>query len=228
VTEPTRTAALMNLEEMDASTLKAGRESGYATFKVKLGLREPEQEWIRLHTVADLLEDGEQLRLDPNRAWDLETYEFWAQHLPDLNNSVEFIEEPFQPGLVNAETLVDIAQKSPVPLALDESLSESGIGQWMDLHWPGYWIVKPSLCGIPTWMDLLQKVQKRVVISSAFETAVGLNHLLHIAQAYPDTAHGLGTGSFFNDALGLPSSGGHLHQQDSTQLSTIWTSLLND
>lgn len=226
--EPTRTAALMNLEKMNASIMEEARDSGYTTFKVKLGLGEPEQEWLRLREVASLLENGEKLRLDPNRAWDLETYEFWVQQLPDLGKSVEFIEEPFQPGLVDSEALVEIATRSPVPLALDESLSEDGIAKWLDLSWPGYWIVKPSLCGVPTWMDTLQPVREKVIISSVFETAVGINHLLGIANAYPDTAHGLGTGAFFNDALSHPSSGGHLHQQDSTQLNTLWTSLLKD
>jgi O-succinylbenzoate synthase len=225
---PVRTATLMNLETMDASTLQAARESGYTSFKVKLGLREPAQEWSRLRTATGLLNEGEKLRLDPNRSWDLEAYGFWGQRLADLGLSVEFIEEPFQPGLVDEETLVEIAQKSPVPLALDESLSEDGIAKWLDLNWPGYWIVKPSLCGMPTWMDTLQRFQEKVVISSAFETAVGLNHLLRIAQFFPNNVHGLGTGSFFNDALGLPSSGGQIRPQDSIQLNAIWTSLLND
>lgn len=226
--EPIRTAALMNLDKMDASIMEEARDSGYTTFKVKLGLGKPEQEWLRLREVASLLRNGEKLRLDPNRAWDLEVYEFWVQRLPDLGSPPEFIEEPIQPGLVGAEALVEIATRSPVPLALDESLSEDGIAKWLDLRWPGYWIVKPSLCGIPIWMDQLRGVQNRIVISSAFETAVGINHLLGIANAYPDTVHGLGTGAFFNDALSHPSSGGHLHQQESTQLNTLWKSLLKD
>ena len=225
---PVRTATLMNLETMDASTLQAARESGYTSFKVKLGLREPAQEWSRLLAAAGHLKDGEKLRLDPNRAWDLETWEIWAQPLQELGNIVDFIEEPFQPGLLDARTLVNLATGSPVPLALDESLSTDGIAKWRDLNWPGFWIVKPSLCGVPTWMDTLQRFQEKVIISSAFETAVGLNHLMRIAQCYPENAHGLGTGSFFKDTFGTPSSGGQLRPLNSSQLNAIWTSLLND
>ena len=216
-----RTAALTGLEELEDGGFDRLRRAGYRTCKVKVGISDPEKELAQVRTVLQQLLPGETLRLDPNRSWDLSAFEHWTEQLAGRASSISFIEEPFRAGLLESSQLAALAKRSPVPLAIDESLSEMGWPHWLNLDWPGYWIVKPSLSGPADWMDGLSGRRDKVVLSSVFETGIGMGHLARMASGFPDNDHGLGTGAWFDDPWGLPGKA-VVEALTSEKVETLW------
>jgi O-succinylbenzoate synthase len=221
-----RTASLLSLDDATAESVRCLRDQGFTTHKIKVGIQDRLAEWHLLEPILLALPESERIRIDPNRSWSLEDWTFWSARLNDHLPCLEFVEEPF-PHDTPAGVWLEIAHQTLIPLALDESLSGSGLAQWHGLRWPGYWIVKPSLMGPPdSWMELLAPARHKIILSSAFETAIGLTALLRIAARLPhQTVHGLGTQAWFNDDWGLPQDGPLLHPPDPTRLEALWNSI---
>ncbi|MEX0326998.1 MAG: o-succinylbenzoate synthase [Puniceicoccaceae bacterium] len=216
---PIRSAALLSLGEQTVDEIKALRDRGFRTFKLKSGLAPMEAEWELLQSTITGLEHGECLRLDPNQSWDHDAGQFWFSRLDAVAEKIEFIEEPFEEGLYPVDQMVAVAANSPVPLALDESLSRMGLSEWLDNGWPGFWIIKPSLMGNPDqWRQSLGTVHERVVLSSVFETGIGLGKLAALAARINDRDHGFGTEAYFEDTFGIGSPG-------NDQETRIWNHL---
>lgn len=222
---PTRTAALINLDPCAKSHLKRLRQQGFTHCKIKLGVEAPIKEWEALKTLLDDLPDNFLIRLDPNRAWSLRDWAFWKPRLEDYQSLIQFIEEPFSKTVHNS-TILEVTEASPIAFALDESLA-SGLQFWTDSTWSGYWVIKPSLMGDPeTWMNQLHHVKEKIILSSAFETAIGLSALLNLAARLPaDTVHGLGTQVWFDDNWGTEQVGPVLLPPTPEKLQKIWNSI---
>ncbi len=223
-TPPVRTAALLGLPELNEATLMQYRPQGYRTYKVKLGVSSPEEELEAIGKALPLLEDEERLRLDPNRSWDMDTLSRWMEYLSPFASLIDFIEEPLERDSCDPESLTTIARKAPIPLALDESLSENGWKFWLEKDWPGWWILKPSIMGQPDWRDGLSAQRDRIVLSSVFETAIGMGPLVQMANSYPNNDHGLGTADFFSDGF-TSSEGTWVYPPSRIQLEHIWQEL---
>lgn len=220
-----RSAALLSLGNDTGCRIRHLRESGFRTCKLKVGLNDLNAEWKSLQAVALSLQEGEKLRLDPNRSWKEDDWKFWKPRLNGLSEWIQFIEEPFVRGIDRSQMLRE-ARNSPVPLALDESLAEGNPAEWTEIHWPGYWIVKPSLMGSPTsWMAALKPYAGKVVISSVFETGIGLSALAGIADCFPGLDHGLGTNAYFEDAFGASTTGSDLKALSVEQQEALWKNL---
>lgn len=165
---------------------------GAEVFKVKVGRRHYLREAEDLIRLSQKLPATARLRLDANRAWNLPQALSFASAIENLN--IEYIEEP----LHDSGLLPDFARQSELPLALDESVEDFGLASLP--HFPGLAavIIKPSVIG-----DLLTLVRFseefaphiNVVISSAFESGIGLGFATHLASAFqrPEVAAGLGT-----------------------------------
>jgi O-succinylbenzoate synthase len=223
--QPVRTAALLSLDAHSVTEIARLRSSGTRTFKVKVGMGSLEEEWKALQEIALSLEQGEKLRLDPNRSWKEDDWRFWKPRLNGLSQYIQFIEEPFVKGM-SPRALLREANASPVALALDESLIEGRVTDWADQHWPGYWVVKPSLMGDPeNWLPIVQEAPDRVVLSSTFETGIGLSALIRLAARFPGIDHGLGTQAYFDDGFGVPEKNSQLYPLDQEQQEAIWTRL---
>lgn len=185
--------------------LEEPRSRGATRFKVKMGVHDQDAEWRELQQLVLSLSPEEKLRLDPNQSWDKSDWGFWRPRLHGLASRIEFVEEPFPPT-VGWKKLLEQARHAPVPFALDESLVRDGLASWTDRDWPGYYVIKPSLLGDPKgWWDRISTCRDRVVLSSVFETGIGLTALHALAQelGVPSTEHGFGTQAYFNDDLGL-------------------------
>nr|WP_238710657.1 enolase C-terminal domain-like protein [Oceanipulchritudo coccoides] len=220
-----RTAALLSLSESTPEAVANLREAGYRTFKLKVGLNKPDDEWDFLQKVVLSLKAGDKLRLDPNRSWDTGTWSFWKPRLNGISQSIEFIEEPFKEQL-SSDDMLRQAESSPVPLALDESLAGAGLVDWLDKGWTGYWVIKPTILEDPeVWWKRLLDAKSRVVISSVFETGIGLSSLIHLAQAFPETDHGLRTQAFFDDDFGVPQQGPVLNALTIEEQEDLWKRL---
>jgi O-succinylbenzoate synthase len=219
-------ASLLALDDAAPRRIAAARADGAGVFKLKLGRNDPRREWRLLRQLAAQLLPDERLRLDPNRAWSTGDGVFWRERLGDLTQVVEFVEEPFAAGLFDRAALCEEARRWPVPLALDEQLNGPGLRGWTRLEWPGYWIIKPSLSGDPRlWVPQLAIHKDRVVLSSAFETGVGLTALLRLAQSFDGCVHGLGTQAWFDDGWRAPPQGCRVGPLAATAIESLWRSL---
>ena len=135
------------------------------------------------------------LRLDANQSITRDG----ARRLLDLIgpsvDRIDFFEEPF-PGCFDADHRADF----PVPLAIDESLAGEN---WRHAD---VCVLKPSLMGNPhTTLQRAQAMKaagRRVVVSSAFESRVGMLMLVHLADQLGDAAPGLSTYTWLADDVG--------------------------
>lgn len=189
------------------TVLQPLRRAGFHRFKVKLGKTAFSTEWPRLHSLLKALRPSEALRLDANQAFSVDQCQTCLAQLAPFAHAIEFLEEPLHPAALPPADYAAFAARSPVPLALDESLlpQQGSLQHWIEAAWPGWFICKPSLSGPPqSWLPLLQPHAHRVVLSSALETAIGLSHLLAIATRFPHTVHGFDTSHLFDDPFGLP------------------------
>ena len=214
------TAGLVSLGYNLEKRVRELKDLGFHTFKIKVGMRDPNWERSILHELMEVLDRTDRIRLDPNRAWDLHVLENWSTWLSGYHEQIEFIEEPLSTDQLSRKELVKIATDFPIPLALDESLSESGITPWLDLGWPGYWIMKPSIQGIPDWLEKLPA--GKVILSSIFETGIGQSAILSLTGTLPPMHHGLGTSWFFKDGLSLIPQFGNLTQMGGEEKANIW------
>jgi len=217
-----RTAALLARED----PLEPLRRQGIRRFKIKLGLALPNAEWDLVENLVLRLQGDEKLRLDPNRAWSEEAWAFWKPRLNGIAARVEFVEEPFPLDRLSPPKALETAARAPVPLALDESLHPETLARWADSQWPGFFVLKPSLCADPaSWLSRFTPFAERVILSSALESGIGLSAVARLAAHFPLTDHGLGIDAFFNDPFGLPRENGRLRPLNSAEQESIWKRL---
>jgi O-succinylbenzoate synthase len=170
-------------------------EAGFRTFKWKVGVGDVADELALLDDVCAALPGGAKLRLDANGAWQRLQAEHWLERCAE--RPVEFIEQPVAADARGAEDLLcGLANDYPTPLALDESLTGEGeVERWIEVGWPGVFVVKPSLLGDAAGaLARLAEAKAKVVFSSALETALGAQAALRLAFQWPGEARALGFG----------------------------------
>lgn len=94
-----------------------------------------------------------------------------------------------------------LAQNSPIPLALDESVANFAQFQaCVQQGWPGIFVIKPAIFGYPQRLEqFCQEHQSNrpldLVFSSALEGPIGRHTSLHLAAklSNPHRAVGFGT-----------------------------------
>src|SRR5699024_8704153 len=98
------------------------------------------------------------------------------------------------------EAIAKLAAKSPIPLALDESLIQNiPLHQAVDLV--PVIIIKPMVLGIQPVQNLLKKKNKtsnaKLIFTSSIESSIGRLMTAALATGWgaPKAAHGLATGS---------------------------------
>ncbi len=193
---PVETVSLnaLLLGRWDAASDAAGQAvaDGYRAAKLKVGGLAPNDAAALAREVAGALGDVS-LRLDANGAWSLADAVVFADALDGV--SVEYVEEP----LANVEDLPTLASRSAVRWALDESLRQAFASPEL-VAVASAAVVKPSLGPEIVWSASFEferhPIRERtgpVVISSMFESGVGMRHLVALAAAFGDTPAGLDT-----------------------------------
>ena len=225
------TAALLELDRETPGRLRQSRAQGFRTFKLKCGLHDADTELRLWRDLLPGLEKGDRLRLDPNRGWSKADWKAWKGSLAKTGEAVEFIEEPFSPNSLNPDQILAEAEVSPVPLALDESLSEPdgllGSPEFLS-DWPGYFVIKPFLLDFPGQHALGRRepLPQKLVLSSAFETGIGLSRLIRLAAEFaPELDHGLDTQKHFGDSFGLARGGPRLTALAPLEEEALWKRL---
>ena len=188
------TSALLmgSLEEiLSQATLR--KKEGYLVAKLKVG----NLSFKEAFDAIDQLKDTFRLRVDVNRAWKTkESLQFFSKFPLD---AFDYVEEPFQdPQDLNLFTH---------PLAVDESFPNNlSLKQLEALPTLKALIYKPTMQGgMVGCLPLLAWANKRgieLVLSSSFESDIGLAHIASLAYRLSLKAPiGIGTYHFLKDPL---------------------------
>lgn len=182
-------------EIMQQATLR--HQEGYTSAKLKVCNLSFEEAAKIIHQLKDKF----RLRIDVNRAWKTsESLRFFEQFPLD---TFDYVEEPFQ----NPHDLALF----PHPLAVDESFPQDlSLEQLESLPTLKALTYKPTIQGGMTGcMDLHEWTAKRgikLVLSSSFESDLGLAHIASIAHRLSLSAPvGIGTYYYLNNPICVPA-----------------------
>ena len=193
---------------------------GFTCLKLKIGAIDFAQEleilrYIREQEAAkDLV-----LRVDANGAFSIQEAMGKLELLQDFG--IHSIEQPIAVGQL--KVMRELAAKSPIPIALDEELiGKLAKEEVLNSIQPQYLILKPSLLGgileTREWIDLAEKMGIGWWMTSALESAIGLNAISQLTSTYlPSLPQGLGTGKLYHNNLESPllvSNGEIQYQQE--------------
>lgn len=213
------TAALLQGTHQDViADVKRFSQQGFKVFKLKVGDRNIALDVKKINDIRMLLEQGAYLRLDGNRIWSLKEACIFAELAG--NQKIDFIEEP-----VNDVTQLDaFYQQTRMRVALDETLMvvRSGIrapgrcSSPLAVH-EGViaYVLKPMILGlIPTldWIEEAGLLNRKAIISSAFETPVGFKVLANLACLNGEIA-GLGTERWFKNSKSIVTENGMIKKE---------------
>ena len=169
--------------EMECEELRNG---GFKAVKLKVGRLTILQDIERVRLARKILGDEIALRLDANRAWEWEDALKFAEAVQDFN--IEYCEEP----LLDSNKLEKLHLQSGMPLALDETLwyaptpKSDTPAKHVSLSGIRALILKPGILGgwnnTKMWIEHAQKNGIHCVLSSCFESGLGLNWIAFMAN----------------------------------------------
>ncbi len=174
-----------------AGLAAAAAVAGFRCVKVKVGTAPPAGDVARVAAVRDAIGPGVALRADANGAWDLEsaTRVLGAMAFYDL----ELVEEP----VASLEDLARLRRRTTIPLAADECVRGMDDARRLArLDAADAVVVKVQpLGGVAAAMAVVEAAGVPAVVSSLYETSVGIAAGLALAAALPELpwACGLGT-----------------------------------
>jgi len=188
---------------------------GWLSFKLKVGRGAVEEDVQNARALRGRIGPRAELRLDANRAWDEHEAQRFAHAVEDLN--LEYIEEP----LKDPTGLRAFSESTGIPVAADESLAADPAPDWREWAFLRAVVIKPTLLGgiASTLVRIAAARGAGVmpVMSSSFESGVGLRHLalLALTADLGSIAHGLDTGRWFMQDLleeALATTGGSIQR----------------
>ncbi len=153
---------------------------GYKHIKIKVS----KLSFDEAHKIIEMLLGKAVLKIDVNRAWSLNESLSFFSHYP--LDAFEYIEEP-------VSDTNDLAS-FPYPIALDETLRENrSIPNLLSIK---AFIIKPMLTGslkeIQKLVDLAHLTKASAILSSSYESGVGLFHLCSLLKRAKIPVHPLG------------------------------------
>ena len=224
-----------------AALLPAGRaaipvasrkaQQGYQTFKWKIGVAPVEAEQAIFSQLAAGLPAGARLRLDANCGLSVEGLESWVRFLQAHRARIEYLEQPLPVGQEAA--MARCCDGTGVAIALDESLNGTDGARWLQAGaWSGPLVVKPALAGDARGLlERLRPVAAQVVLSSVFETQIGVENALQLADQLPELNRAIGFDTFgaFADSLSTlqPAAAIRFDARRSFSPETLWQQLLH-
>ena len=167
---------------------------GSSTLKLKAGAeRETEVLVDRVRAVREAVGPDVRLRLDVNGAWDPPTAEERLEAVERFQ--LEYVEQPLAGD--DAEALAELRRRVRVPIAADESVtSVKAARELLDAEAVDVLVVKPArVGGLVVGAEIAALAAERgvpVVVSTLFETGVGIAAALAMAAKLPEVASGAG------------------------------------
>ena len=176
---------------------------GYQSMKCKIGVEPITKEIITARSLFDSLPSTVRLRFDANAGLATSELERWLEFLIPYRERVDFIEQPLACGQEAA--MGDYMEASGIGIALDESLNGRDCERWLKPNaWAGPLVIKAPLMGeLSQLADRLAPVAEQVVFSSIFETGIGLENSLRLADSLTQVFRPIGydTVDAFDDGL---------------------------
>jgi O-succinylbenzoate synthase len=174
------------------------RFPGCTTAKVKVA--DPGQslsdDLDRIAAVRDALGPAGAIRIDANAAWDAEQAIRVLPEYDRVAGGLEYVEQP-----TGSDGLSAVRRAVDVPIAADESIRRSddptAIAADVDIA-----VVKVApLGGVRAALDVAERLERPVVVSSAVDSSVGLAAGVAVAAALPELPYacGLGTAALLAD-----------------------------
>lgn len=195
----------------DATQLQAIVESfpGVKSFKVKVGSN-LEEDLTRVNVIRDLRPDAK-IRIDVNGLWKVDQAEQFLSQV----GKIQYVEQP----CATIDELRELKSRTDVKIVGDEILRKADNPFDLDLDGAiDYLMLKVQpLGGIKRAHALAQHHGLPVVVSSALESAVGINYGLTLAASFEEISFdcGLGTGSLLaQDVAHLPIVDGKMQISD--------------
>ncbi len=177
-------------------------QKGVRTFKLKVGRGNVSEDLRRIEQIKKLVGPGT-LRLDANQSWSFKEALNFARLLPQ--DGIEYIEEPFKNP--SSAKIRDFFQTTGIPVAWDESLMKMSPRDLKAVPGLKAIILKPTLLGgMEEALCFIRKARTlgiTPIVSSSFESGVGLLTLAHLALANGCYA-GLDTLKWFEEDLVCP------------------------
>jgi O-succinylbenzoate synthase len=205
---------------------------GCNTVKIKVGTKEDLE---RIREVFRI-NAGAQIRLDANGLWSVAEAKIFLENLnKEFGSSLDYVEQPCQTLAENKKLKKEIS--FPLKIAIDENLRKGGnlneILEVADLL-----IIKVApLGGVSACLQLIEKVDIPVVVSSALESSVGISAGVALAthlsvKSERPLPFGLGTvalleGDVVNNPL-LPVDGKIKVEKASVDLDKLKKYSIND
>ena len=182
---------------------------GVSTFKVKVGTN-PQEDIARIKTVKSLRPNSK-IRIDANGLLSVDQ----AALLLEMVGDIEYIEQP----CATIDELRELKKRVDVKIVGDEVLRKAKDPFAIDLSGAvDYLMLKVQpLGGIKRAHKLAEHHKLPVVVSSALESAVGINYGLTLAASFEDMNFdcGLGTGSLLaKNVAELPIVDGKIQISD--------------
>eukprot|EP00887_Chlorella_sp_A99_P005642 scaffold1.g5642.t1 len=207
-------------EESAAEAAALVARHGYTALKLKVGRRaDPLQDAAAVLAVRRTVGPAVALRADANRRWALEQALEFGRAAAAA--ALEYVEEPVAGA--SPWELEEFHRQTDIPVALDESVDEGLIGPGAEggpdpVHGLAALVLKPSaLGGMERTLNLAAWARQcgmRAMVSSSFESGLGLAQLAQLAAALDVAAsvhsgsacaHGLATLDWFAQGL-LPAA----------------------
>ncbi len=153
----------------------------FSSIKLKVGRDSIAADAARVRALSARLRPGVYLRLDANRSWSLAEANRFAAEV--RNCPIEYIEEP----LVDSSQLPEFFRATGLPVAYDESLrgrDAAGIQLFDGL---AAFVLKPQTLGgwggIAPFLKKARSRGVRIIVSSVYESGLGLHMLAQFAAA---------------------------------------------
>lgn len=182
---------------------------GVSTFKVKVG-ENLSEDIARINTIRSLRPSAT-IRIDANGLWSVDQAVLFLQSV----GNIEYIEQP----CATIEELCELKKRVDVKIVGDEVLRKAKDPFAIDLVGAvDYLMLKVQpLGGIKRAHQIAEHHKLPVVVSSALESAVGINYGLTLAASFEEMKFdcGLGTGSLLaKNVAELPIIDGKIHISD--------------
>lgn len=188
--------AATDVDSVAAEAVEAVAQ-GFRTVKLKVAAARPDEDIARVHVVRERVGEGVAIRLDAGGSWDEATALRVLRAVEHCD--IEYVEDPV------AGDLRAVCRQCNVPVAADVRTIEDG---WRVIRSRGasMLVLKPMAMGglRPTRELAVAAIEAGlgVVVTSIFESAVGVAGALHLAASLPGPgrAHGLATVGLLEEA----------------------------
>ena len=187
--------ALVGIDTKEKTIERISRilDNGFSIIKLKIGRNKFSDDLELIKSLDNKFNERLKLRLDNNGSWSYSEAKINLEILSKFN--IEYFEQPVK----TSEDLLKIAETSSIPIAADESISDYHDAKALLANSNiKYFVIKPSLrIGLYNSIKLIEEAKKfgvKIIVSSAFETAIGRNSLIYLASLLENySTHGLNT-----------------------------------